>query len=356
MKLGLGLGFGRNGGSGFWILLGGAYGGSFNETTGTAGVIGTATTNLSGTLTWSIVAGGDADISINSSTGAVSSARAIYSGDSAAFTVQVTNGTLTIGFPFTATGTVSAYESEASALFARFTSDPGSTRKGHINTLIAALKSASVWTKLDALYILAAHDSQAACRNWIADSYNLTATNSPTFTTDRGYTGNGSNAYLETGFNPATASSPKYVQDSASIGVWCIDNTTDANGYAIGLRGASTASLNPRSTSANTLRGTINKVTNIFNFGSNTTADGLSVLCRTSSTAMAAFRNGATNGTVTGQASTAVSSVPMAILMANAAYSSHQVAVGLIGQDLSATDNTNLYNALNTYLVAVGAA
>ena len=106
MRLGLGLGFGRNSGSGYWILLGGSYGGSFNETTGTAGVIGTATTNLGGSLTWSIVAGGDARISINSSTGAVSTSTAIYSGDSAAFTVQVTNGTLTVGFAFTATGTV----------------------------------------------------------------------------------------------------------------------------------------------------------------------------------------------------------------------------------------------------------
>lgn len=106
MKLGLGTGFGRAGGSGFYILLGGAYGGAFNETTGTTGVIGTATTNLGGSLTWSIEAGGDVDISINSSSGVVSSARAIYTGDSADFTVSVTNGTISIGFPFTATGTV----------------------------------------------------------------------------------------------------------------------------------------------------------------------------------------------------------------------------------------------------------
>lgn len=107
MRLGLGLGLNRSGGSGYYILLGGVAGGSFDETTGAIGEIGTATTNLTGSLTWSILGGGDADISINSSTGAVSSARAIYTGDTAAFTVQVTNGTLTIGFPFTATGTVS---------------------------------------------------------------------------------------------------------------------------------------------------------------------------------------------------------------------------------------------------------
>lgn len=92
---------------GYYILLAGVYGGSFNETTGTSGVIGTATSNLTGSLTWSILGGGDARISINSSTGAVSTSSAIYSGNTAVFTVQVTNGTLTIGFPFTATGTVS---------------------------------------------------------------------------------------------------------------------------------------------------------------------------------------------------------------------------------------------------------
>ena len=92
--------------SGYYIALAGVYGGSFNETTGTSGVIGTATSNLTGTLTWSIQAGGDARISINSSTGAVSTSSAIYTSDSAAFTVVVSNGTISIGFPFTAVGTV----------------------------------------------------------------------------------------------------------------------------------------------------------------------------------------------------------------------------------------------------------
>lgn len=104
MRLGLGLGFGRNGGAGYYILLGSVYGGSFNETTGLSGVIGTATTNISGTITWSIVAGSDARISVNSSTGAVSTSSAILSGDSAAFTVRATNGTIAIEFPFTAVG------------------------------------------------------------------------------------------------------------------------------------------------------------------------------------------------------------------------------------------------------------
>lgn len=110
-----GMGFMGSGGSlgesGYTITIPGAVitgggPGVFNETTGASGVIATATTDLPGSLTWSILGGGDARISINPSTGAVSTSSAIYTGDTAVFTVQVTNGTLTIGFPFIATGTV----------------------------------------------------------------------------------------------------------------------------------------------------------------------------------------------------------------------------------------------------------
>lgn len=345
--------------AGYLISIPGAVGepGVFDETTGTSGVIGTATTNLpdiGAGLTWSIVAGGDADISINSSTGAVSSARAIYSGDSAVFTVQVTNGTLTIGFPFTATGTVAAYSAEATALFTRFTSDPGTTRKGHIDTLITALKSAGVWAKLDALYILAAHDSQAACRNWIADSYNLTPNNSPTFTTDRGYTGNGSNMTLSTGFIPSSASSPKYVQNSGTLGAWALTTITGLNEYIIGSSTSNVAGFNPRSSVANTLRGILNRTTALENFSTNTTSAGLSILTRTSNNATTYYQN-ITSKSTSSNASTGVPAVEIILLGFNSTASNHQIAVGFIGSGFNSTEVTDTYNALNTFLTAIGA-
>ena len=105
------------------VITGGGPG-VFNETTGASGVIATATTDLpdlGAGFKWGVVAGSDADISVAStatgqaSTMDVSSARAIYSGDSANFTLRVENGTVgvdagaqAIEFPFTATGTVAA--------------------------------------------------------------------------------------------------------------------------------------------------------------------------------------------------------------------------------------------------------
>lgn len=119
-----------------------------------------------------------------------------------------------------------AFEPEALALFARMSVQPSDNRKGLINTLIAGLKGAGVWSRLDAFYMPAAHDAQAASLNWVADAYNLTAVNNPAFEVDRGYTGNGINAYLDTGFNPATAGG-KFSLNDAHLGVWCLTDASE---------------------------------------------------------------------------------------------------------------------------------
>jgi len=97
------------------VITGGGPG-VFNETTGTSGTIATATTDLpdlgSG-FQWGIFAGSDARIGVVSTatgqgnTMGITTSSAIYTGDSANFTVTVTNGVKTLGFVFTAVGTVS---------------------------------------------------------------------------------------------------------------------------------------------------------------------------------------------------------------------------------------------------------
>jgi len=113
-------GLGGGGDEGYTITIPGAVitgggPGVFNETTGTSGTIATATTDLpdlgSG-FQWGIYAGSDARIGVVSTatgqgnTMGITTSSAIYTGDSANFTVTVTNGVKTLGFPFTATGTV----------------------------------------------------------------------------------------------------------------------------------------------------------------------------------------------------------------------------------------------------------
>lgn len=123
-------------------------------------------------------------------------------------------------------GSRPAFEPEALALFARMEVQPDARRKGLINSLIAGLKQAGVWSRFDAFYMLAAHDAQAARLNWVADAYNLVPVNNPAFTVDRGYTGNGVNAYLDTGFNPVT-SGGKFSLNNAHLGVWCLTDASE---------------------------------------------------------------------------------------------------------------------------------
>lgn len=110
MRLGLGLGFSRystNGGSsGFYLEAI-----PTTDTTGTSGVISQLYTNLTGTLTYSKVSG-DARISINASTGAISTSTPIYLTDSATFIAKVldtVSGTY-IEAPITLIGSVAGFE------------------------------------------------------------------------------------------------------------------------------------------------------------------------------------------------------------------------------------------------------
>lgn len=251
-------------------------------------------------------------------------------------------------------GSAKAYvftNAEAAALVARFTTQPNGARKLLIDTLVGSLKSAGVWSKLDAFYMLAAADSQAARLNWIADQYNLTAVNSPTFEADRGYTGNASSSYLDTGFNPATASNPKFVLNSGHVGVYSRTDNSTSTYFDIGN---ANARLNARSSTANALRGALNDATN-GNFGANPTSIGHFALNRSAAGARQGYGSGSLLGSDT-VASTAVGNEAFSILRGSTVYSGRQIATGHFGQSLSGTEVGNLSAAITAYLQAVGAA
>ncbi len=115
------------------------------------------------------------------------------------------------------------YDPSASALFARMTTPPSAARKASINAAIVSLKSLGLWSKLDALYVLAAADRQAAKLNWVSTSFDLTEIDGAnlTFTADVGFQGNGTSSKLSTGFNPVVAGSgSRFQTTSGSIGFW----------------------------------------------------------------------------------------------------------------------------------------
>ena len=100
-----------------------------------------------------------------------------------------------------------------------------------ITALICGLVTDGVWSNLDALYVLAQQNETDAKLNLVGTSYTLSQAGSfsqinpnigtiifASYVGFHGFVTVGS--YLDTGLNPSTATTPKFVQNSASFGVW----------------------------------------------------------------------------------------------------------------------------------------
>jgi hypothetical protein len=117
---------------------------------------------------------------------------------------------------------------------------PSAAQQTLQNTLVEDLKTAGVWSKLDAFYLFATDgDSDYATLNFVApSSFQATKTNSPTFTADEGFTGDGVSAYLDTNLNASTDTT-NYTQDDASFGVYAWNNIGATGEYPMSADGIS---------------------------------------------------------------------------------------------------------------------
>lgn len=237
---------------------------------------------------------------------------------------------------------------------ARFTNAPTTTRAQAVNTFVRSC--AAIIPSLDALYVMAAADEQAARRNWIADAFNLTAVSSPTFILDRGFQGDGVNAYLTTGFTPSTAPTPKYTQDVAAFGLWSLTAAASAGNSDLDM-GTSNVLL-PRAgirirVPTNTSGVTINDNT----LGGPTTMDGSGffAVVRTGATARQLRRNKASILTDAAP-STGLPSNVFAVLAGGtqASRSARLISIAFIG-GLSPAQCDTLYDAAYEYLLSLGA-
>jgi hypothetical protein len=228
---------------------------------------------------------------------------------------------------------------------------PSSNAQTLQNTLLTSLKTDGVWDKLDIFYVFAVDNnaSEFATINWKNPNalVNLptqsTLINAPIFTNNTGFTGNGTDSYIDTNFNPATQG-VQYTQNNASryffphaitsTGPVRIDGNT-GSGLNTMIRGVFTGQrINAGST---------NNLTTSYNY---TTLVNVKSIHRTSSTNVTLFNE--TTGTNDTQTSTAVSSLNQFILRSATFYGSHTCAAYAMGASL-VTENTNFVNDWNTY-------
>jgi hypothetical protein len=247
-----------------------------------------------------------------------------------------------------------AIAAETSTLTAAMDVAPTIRRKGLINTYVAGLKTAGVWTKLDLLYVLAAHDEQAARLNWVApatfEAVNVGA--GPTFVADRGITGNGSSTAWSTGYTPATHAS-QLAQDSASLWVWCLTNVAE-NAADFGAAVTHNSFVRTRS-AGDAISYTVNGATT-STVGS-ATSIGMTGISRADGTNQQAWKNGAASGAAAAGASTGLPAAAFRIGgRGNDLWSTKQIAMAAAGAALSAGEAEDFYDLTLAYLQGVGAA
>lgn len=243
-----------------------------------------------------------------------------------------------------------ADSAEATALVARFSTPPTTQRKGQINALIAALKQSGVWSKLEVFYVLAAADSQAALLNWKANASNLTATSSPTFAADRGYTGNGTSSYLSIsgGWTPSLMT-----QNDAHVSVY----TRTAASYdgvtnRIDVYAGATRLGRRVSTDTTGYSWRLNDATGINT--SVAAQTGLFTAARIAAATKRLYRN---DGLVASSSSTSTANATVFELLRGVTtiFSDAQISAASAGTNLTDDNVRDYHTALNAYLSAVGA-
>lgn len=225
-------------------------------------------------------------------------------------------------------------------------------RTSLINTFIADLKSDGIFAKLDFLYLLAAHNSQAAKINVIdPGTYDATEVGTPLFTADGGFTGDGANDYLDTNFIPGVGT--QYQQDSACFGLFSGTSAAAAGGVNFDMGRTSTVRADLRCrNAADTISITINDATGAA--FANTDGSGFFNVLRSASNARRVRRFTVELGS-DATVSTGVPNASFHVLASNgqATRSARQARAAWAGANLSNTESNNFSTRLNTYMTGL---
>jgi hypothetical protein len=222
-------------------------------------------------------------------------------------------------------------------------------RAAVLDTFVRAMKTGGVWAKLDALYLLAAHARAAARVNLVSpgtyyaaevDAANLS------FTTDRGFTGNGTSSYLQTNFDPTTATF-KFLRDNASLTIWSL---TNSDGGSVDIGSGTATRVLARS------GGNLVTRANSSTSGSTTVGDSLGLIGW--SRDAADHYDNLKGASVIGSpvlASTGISAAAMRVCAGGTSFSTRQMALAAIGGEVASV--LTAYNAAAlAYMQAVGAS
>lgn len=217
------------------------------------------------------------------------------------------------------------------------------------NQLVLDLKDAGIWSKLDTFAVFATDgNSDFALIDWIRLTQ-YTSVNSPTFTTNSGFSGNGTSAYIDTNYNPSTSGVNYTLNDASRI---MFGNLQSDSAYPESAGGGGdnlTRSVSSGNSRQRINQGTANVITGPTAW---TGTNILRSINRTSSTNVEMFGN--TTQTSTTATSSAISNNNQWILAGNGVFISNLNTFKIYGMGASlVSENTDLYNAINTYITSL---
>lgn len=248
-----------------------------------------------------------------------------------------------------------SYDADAQLYFNQLSVQPSAAFKSAINTLVLTLKADGNWTTLDRLWIHAAEVQQHATISLVnPTSTAITEVNSPTWTANQGYTGNGSTQYLNTNFN-TSSSGVNYTQNSNCIGIYSRNNTSEAK-VDIGNQNATVISYVISRWTDNNQYHRANVTSGGFASAANTDSRGLFTSLRTNSTTIYGYKNGSQACTTTNTSGT----LPNLNLFIGALnnngtpdfYSTKQYALSFISS--GAINQATFYTAIQTFATTRG--
>lgn len=251
-----------------------------------------------------------------------------------------------------------SYDPDAVQLFNRMTTQPSSSRKLLISNFFKGLKSdlniSSLSSSFDAIWFFASHSNQAAQLNWVKDSHNITEVNSPSWTLDLGYTGNGSTTYLNSNYNPSTGG-VSFTLNNGSFGVYCRNNISGLVAD-IGCNDAVNFNQIYSRIATNLINLRVNQGTGL---GSKSSSDssGLTGGVRNNSTTIEIFKNGLSLGT-NAINSTSIPSLNFFIMCQNASgtpvqFTTRNYSFAFVGSNT--INQLLLFNRVETFLDAINA-
>lgn len=225
---------------------------------------------------------------------------------------------------------------------------PSSNTQTLQNTLLTSLKTDGVWDKLDIFYVFAVDNnaSEFTTINWknpnalVNTPTQSTLINSPAFTNKAGFTGNGTDSYINTNYNPATQSinytlnnASRYYFPHAFVGTTRVDGTSasSVNALVVGV------------TNTHRINCGINTLTTALPVTSSINAKSIH---RTSANDVSIYQG--IIGSSSTQASTVIFNSNQHILNAGSVFASHTVSAYAMGASMI-SENTDFVNAWNTY-------